>query len=179
MNKKNFALGLATLAVTISSTQTAQAATFDLSFSANNFIGGPDSTVSGTFSYDAPDTNSPITSLNSVNLTISGYSYTLGELGFESFGTLLAIGGAKNSVGGMSSSTNDFFILFNPTTQSPADIFYATSGSDGIYDGKFTAFNITPAAATSVPEPFTIIGSLIGGTAAVRMRKKLKSVDKG
>jgi hypothetical protein len=31
------------------------------------------------------------------------------------------------------------------------------------------------SAATAVPEPFTIIGTIIGGTAAVRMRKKLKS----
>jgi hypothetical protein len=33
---------------------------------------------------------------------------------------------------------------------------------------------------TSVPEPFTIIGTLIGGSAALRMRKKLKSnsIDK-
>ena len=30
-------------------------------------------------------------------------------------------------------------------------------------------------AATDVPEPFTVIGSIIGGTAAFRMRKKLKS----
>lgn len=30
---------------------------------------------------------------------------------------------------------------------------------------------------TSVPEPFTIIGTLIGGTAAFRMRKKLKSTS--
>jgi hypothetical protein len=36
----------------------------------------------------------------------------------------------------------------------------------------------TSASATSVPEPFTIIGSLIGGTAAFRMRKKLKSTNK-
>jgi hypothetical protein len=32
--------------------------------------------------------------------------------------------------------------------------------------------------ATSVPEPFTVIGSIIGGTAAFRMRKKLKSDNK-
>ncbi len=31
--------------------------------------------------------------------------------------------------------------------------------------------------ATAVPEPFTIIGTLIGGTAALRMRKKLKSTS--
>jgi hypothetical protein len=34
---------------------------------------------------------------------------------------------------------------------------------------------VNASAATAVPEPFTIIGTLIGGTAAVRMRKKLKA----
>jgi DNA-binding beta-propeller fold protein YncE len=34
-----------------------------------------------------------------------------------------------------------------------------------------------PSASTAVPEPFTIIGTLIGGTAAIRMRKKLKSTS--
>jgi hypothetical protein len=31
---------------------------------------------------------------------------------------------------------------------------------------------------TSVPEPFTIVGTIVGGSAAMRMRKKLKSNDK-
>jgi hypothetical protein len=31
------------------------------------------------------------------------------------------------------------------------------------------------AAATAVPEPFTIVGTLLGGTAAMRLRKKLTS----
>jgi hypothetical protein len=43
--------------------------------------------------------------------------------------------------------------------------------------------NITLGAAipnngTQVPEPFTIVGTIIGGTAALRMRKKLKSTTK-
>ncbi len=33
-----------------------------------------------------------------------------------------------------------------------------------------------PLPATAVPEPFTVIGTLIGGTAAFRMRKKLKAI---
>lgn len=37
--------------------------------------------------------------------------------------------------------------------------------------------NITGAAA-AVPEPFTIIGTLVGGTAALRLRKKLKAANK-
>jgi hypothetical protein len=36
----------------------------------------------------------------------------------------------------------------------------------------------TLGAAASVPEPFTIIGTLIGGTAAFRMRKKLGNASK-
>jgi hypothetical protein len=48
---------------------------------------------------------------------------------------------------------------------------------DEFYDsGVFLrAGSISATAATAVPEPFTIIGSIIGGTAAFRMRKKLKS----
>jgi hypothetical protein len=42
--------------------------------------------------------------------------------------------------------------------------------------GSF-AFNGT-LSNTAVPEPFTIIGTLVGGTAAFRMRKKLQAVNK-
>jgi hypothetical protein len=34
------------------------------------------------------------------------------------------------------------------------------------------------SASTSVPEPFTIVGTLVGGTAALRLKKKLKSAHK-
>ncbi len=39
-------------------------------------------------------------------------------------------------------------------------------------------FNSAILAAAPVPEPFTIIGSLIGGTAAFRMKKKLANPNK-
>jgi hypothetical protein len=35
----------------------------------------------------------------------------------------------------------------------------------------------SPTTSTAVPEPFTIVGTPIGGTSALRMRKKLKSND--
>ncbi|WP_310429561.1 PEP-CTERM sorting domain-containing protein [Chamaesiphon sp. VAR_48_metabat_135_sub] len=44
---------------------------------------------------------------------------------------------------------------------------------DNLRFGTSGQVNIPGAAA--VPEPFTIIGTLVGGTAALRMRKKLKS----
>jgi hypothetical protein len=43
----------------------------------------------------------------------------------------------------------------------------------GYFIPSSTGFTPVPTA-TSVPEPFTIIGTFIGGTAALRLRKKLK-----
>ena len=58
-------------------------------------------------------------------------------------------------------------------------IKYATlveqGGGDYVFIDNFTA---TSANTTAVPEPFTIVGTLIGGTAALRMRKKIKDTNK-
>jgi hypothetical protein len=60
----------------------------------------------------------------------------------------------------------------------------------GEFDRNITGTNLTIGGAASlpstgstppiasVPEPLTVIGTLIGGTAALRLRKKLKSADK-
>lgn len=50
----------------------------------------------------------------------------------------------------------------------------------GSFSTQFDNINVsaTVPGTTAVPEPFTIIGTVIGGTAAVRMRKKLKQAGK-
>ena len=61
----------------------------------------------------------------------------------------------------------------------------APTGSD---TGIFNCTNIgrpdggipvttSPGGSTAVPEPFTIIGSIVGGIVAFRMRKKLKAIS--
>jgi hypothetical protein len=71
------------------------------------------------------------------------------------------------------SSTNNFYgftgVAFDAIRVTPGGF-----SSQALVDN--IQFN---AADQSVPEPFTIIGTLVGGTAAMRMRKKLKSVNKG
>ncbi|WP_373539374.1 PEP-CTERM sorting domain-containing protein [Chamaesiphon sp.] len=53
---------------------------------------------------------------------------------------------------------------------------FRISDSDNFNNsGAFTVSSPINQPTTAVPEPFTIIGTLIGGTAAVRMRKELKS----
>jgi hypothetical protein len=59
-------------------------------------------------------------------------------------------------------------------------IKYATlvnqGSGDYVFIDNFTTTSV--ANATSVPEPFTIVGTLVGGTAALRMRKKIKATNK-
>jgi hypothetical protein len=71
------------------------------------------------------------------------------------------------------------------STPGQTDVFLfrgIDAGSDLISSFTLTGGNIVAAglpynlpASTAVPEPFTIIGTLVGGSAALRMRKKLKS----
>jgi hypothetical protein len=72
-------------------------------------------------------------------------------------------------------STSTFFV---PSLNAGVDYFLVTSGLRSSDFGDFNntisgAGTITPSTTTAVPEPFTIFGTLIGGTAAMRMRKKL------
>jgi hypothetical protein len=46
----------------------------------------------------------------------------------------------------------------------------------GRFQYNIAAVVTPPTEPTAVPEPFTIIGTLIGGTSALRMRKKLKGL---
>jgi hypothetical protein len=50
------------------------------------------------------------------------------------------------------------------------------AGTARLDNFRFGTVNL--ATTTAVPEPFTVIGTLVGGTAALRMRKKLKSASK-
>ena len=54
--------------------------------------------------------------------------------------------------------------------------FAATNSGSNNLTQYYDNFRLeTFAVPTAVPEPFTIIGTLVGGTAALRMRKKLKA----
>ncbi len=60
-----------------------------------------------------------------------------------------------------------------------AKVEWNTTSSSGAQDSaQFDNINVSAASTAAVPEPFTIIGTVIGGTAAVRMRRKLKQAGK-
>lgn len=85
-------------------------------------------------------------------------------------------------------NTNSFTFRFEANTLASSP---ANNGVFSAIDGDLSFFGASEAVKQSIidrdyspivstrpariPEPFTIIGTIIGGTAAVRMRKKLKA----
>ena len=81
------------------------------------------------------------------------------SVGFASNGTLATT--VSNSFGTV--NTSSFNLAMNDTSATGA--------------GGYSLI-VSTSTPTAVPEPFTIIGTLVGGTAAVRMRKKLAATQK-
>jgi hypothetical protein len=81
---------------------------------------------------------------------------------------------------------DNFTTSYNFTTNlsTGTNYFLVSTGFNNTDFGAFTTTidgpgNVSAGGATAVPEPFTIVGTLVGGTAAMRMRKKLKAIDRG
>lgn len=69
-------------------------------------------------------------------------------------------------------------IVFGLRDVTPGDNFYDfAQGIDSSLINVGTGPVITPGS-TAVPEPFTIVGTLVGATAAYRTRKRLKATNK-
>ncbi len=110
--------------------------------------------------------NGILATLNTYNLNVLGSNYTLTN------GSNTLLSGALRdytpavSLGGGYIVYGDpnFIFLGDNTTSAGANV---------------NIRNITLTTnSTAVPEPFTVIGTLVGGTAALRLRKRLKSIAK-
>uniref|UniRef100_UPI0037BEE5A5 hypothetical protein n=1 Tax=Chamaesiphon sp. VAR_48_metabat_403 TaxID=2964700 RepID=UPI0037BEE5A5 len=80
-----------------------------------------------------------------------------------SLGSIFSIPFSSNTL--VFSKFSQTFTVSSPTT---ANLVFA-SGNSGVNGYIIDNVVLSSVSATSVPEPFTIIGTLIGGTAAVRM----------
>jgi hypothetical protein len=162
MNVRPSIFAFAVILSSVCATTSAQAIPITVSFTASGFgAGAPTDPVTGSIVYDAASTTSNINSLTSVNLTIAGHTYTLGELGFISpSGTSQFIGGLLNGVDLVMVHTDDFFLTWNETTLVPSFFFYTTASSSLIpRSSNFTQFSVTAAA---VPEPSSLALLLAG-----------------
>jgi hypothetical protein len=141
---------------------------------------------SGTYSLN-PQTQTVAFNYDSGNNSL--FSYKLGSdlvFAFANSVTLTIKQGStfvgSNSGSGVSLSTNSPFGSFysqggiNTTVQALSfTLNDITAGSTGGY--SILASTVEPVTA-SVPEPLTIVGTILGGTAAVRIRRKLTDAAK-
>ncbi|WP_310485021.1 PEP-CTERM sorting domain-containing protein [Chamaesiphon sp. VAR_48_metabat_403] len=127
--------------------------------------------------------------VNGARLTSSAGGFDDGVL---ANGALLTIGGLGDSIANPAnpnsntSPDDELYSLKSFLAAGNTQIKIDTtnpSNDDNIF---FAGINITaragvnapPPAPTDVPEPFTIVGTLIGATAAFKMRKRLKVTNK-
>jgi hypothetical protein len=137
--------------------------------------------ISGSIDYNAASvTSNTITSLNSINLTIVGTTYTVAELGTTSnvcgFSCAL-IGTTAGGLGNVASFSNEFALYFDAGSDAGIEFAYATDNSVENSLG-FSLFSITADTAvsgTAVPEPGSLVVFLaglagLGGLVAHRCR---------
>jgi hypothetical protein len=126
--------------------------------------------------------SSPISILFSRNISAvgltGGFFDSIGLTGITAFGRNGArLGSVVNTARGI-----EFLGLVtdDASNQIAGLQFSPGSGEASGFAIDNLRFNesVNTPIAEAVPEPFTIVGTIIGGSAAMRMRKKLKSNDK-
>jgi hypothetical protein len=184
------------LNTTLDSTSTTSGPTFTVN---NNFAGSDtiSLSVSGTPNFYSVDSQGYTTNAAGVLTQTSNYG-AIGTTGINgtyngnNYGSLLLGNNtlgfkqlfAANAANGLGSSTPTSNLSFSNVSLSSLFGSGLSTGTilefrvaDSVGGDNLGAFTVSGSInqAEAVPEPFTIIGSLVGGTAALRMRKKLKS----
>lgn len=150
--------------------------------------------VSGTQSYEVTangftiNFNTPVAAFGLYGTDIGDFNGQLTLQLNDTANTLLTVPNSFGVNGTPAAAPNGSALYYSFLTTDPNQTFTrVTFGNTAAGVDIFGFDNLTVGtplqvigfnSAQSVPEPFTVIGSLIGGTAAFRMRKKLKSTNK-
>jgi hypothetical protein len=148
--------------------------TFSGLFSNTTNAGYPNISVPAARNFSGWNSNSTFLISFTQSQSQAAFSLATGGSGTSTFQALL-----NNSV-------VDTFSIATDTNNS--NNFYGFTGvtfdtikvmAGGSFNSAFIDnIQFSPATAQNVPEPFSIIGTLVGGTAAFRIRKKLADANK-
>lgn len=140
-----------------------------------------------TINYNFPNINPPTATNfpNTTNIISTPFLISFTQLQSQAAFSIVTNAGSSNFEALLNNIVVDSFTSATDTTN--ANNFYGFTGvtfdairiSAGGSNSAAAIDNIQFNSAftpTAVPEPFTIIGTLIGGTTALRIRKKMKAI---
>jgi len=166
---------LAVLLLLMLPVATAQAIPIEVSFTATNFgVGAPGSIVSGSVVYDSVSLGTPIDSLTSISLTLNGYTFSIGEVGFVSpWGANSdLIGGSLNGANAIAPGTNDFWFIYDRLNQTGSQFAYSTANSTFWSTSSFSSFSINEVGQVPEPTVLTLLSLGIIGFSFTRSKIK-------
>ena len=146
------------------------AAPFKMEFTVSGFADSngnvaPIDPISGTIVWEAANANATIDSLTSIDLTLNGHTYGLGDITFQSLPSTSPdiIYGSLNGQS-IRTLTNDFWIRWHRDLLIGFDFNYASPALSGIWDSpNFDSLSVTAA----VPEPTTLTLMITLGFAGI------------
>lgn len=178
MNSSTYTISglLAALALAIPSAASAQS--FNVAFSAGNFspvfngVPPPVNNVSGNITYSATNFGAPITSIDSIDLSIDGHTFSVAEVGgrYQTFAYFF--GGLVNGINSIdqASQAPDFILSFLTlppgNVSSPSFLYTTAEGSDTWRSAALTV------VLTPVPEANSAALLLLGLGALVAVRRR-------
>jgi hypothetical protein len=150
---------------------------FSTQFSSTPPLQPPTDLVVGTITYEAESvTADKIDSLISIDLTIAGHTYSIGDVYFISpfSPNRQKIGGIINGIDILNAGTNDFSIDWYNNTLTPLKFSYTTTLSAGIWDANAYENDFTQFSITTIPEPATLLllGFGLFGLVGLRWKRR-------